>query len=507
MKILKNIFKIIAILLIIIGSIVALAATVRGISGNPTPQTIYDSLRSQGKPFELSSERSRYALVFSIVENHSLEFSKNIAQLALPDLGTIHGKFVSLFAPGVSFAAIPLYILGKAYSLAQVGSFVTSSIFALLNLVLIALIVKRLTGNIFAGLVGGITFLFGTVAWPYAGTLYEHHYSVFLILLSILLAIGKKNILNDFLVGMLFGISIFIEYPAGVMFLPVIIWLISKHIEIKEIAEKVRVSVSFSMIAILIGFTAAIIPSLWYNKTAYGNPLQLSGTLAGIRTIEQLNGTANDKKVVTSDKTALGFFKLERLPQGFDVLLTSKDRGVLIFSPVILLGFLGLWRLSREKNEIAYALWYFVLIVMIFFSMWGDPWGGYAFGPRYLIPAFAILGIGIGKAVSYYGRKLLFVVTFVALFIYSTLVSLLGSLTTMQIPPSSDPASNQLPRPTFLYNLNLLKQGVSNSFIYNTYFVGKISLQNFAIILFYLIFILTITCYLISLTYSNKQKI
>ena len=92
------------ILLVLIVFLV-LFLTVRGIPGNPNKINMNDPKWVEG-PFELSPERGRFALTFSLVEDKSFEFGLPVARFATPDLGYINGKFVSIFTPGFSFLTI-----------------------------------------------------------------------------------------------------------------------------------------------------------------------------------------------------------------------------------------------------------------------------------------------------------------------------------------------------------------------------------------------------------------
>ncbi len=487
---------------------VILALTIRGVSGNPSPREILTDLRSEGKPFELSPERGRYALVMSIVENRSLSFTREIAQFIGTDLGYINGEFVSLFAPGVSFLALPLYVLGKSFHMAQVFTFSLSSIFALLNVLLIFAIVNKLTKNKPASVAAGLTFLFATTAWSYAGTLYQHHATTFLLLAAFYTLTFRTNSLTALLVGILFGISIFVEYPNAIFFIPFLILLTAKHISSKETSKKLVIKIKPSIFLGLIGLMISLAPSFLYNYHAYGDPLQLSGTIQRIREIKvdpSTNEVLLPPKQV-KEKNPFRYFKLEKLPNSMDVLMTSKDRGLVIFSPVILLGILGIYPLYKRKRALCYALVGGVASILLLYGMWGDPWGGWAFGPRYLIPAMAQLAILLGLAMVNYGKKLWFATVYLLTLGYSLLVSVAGALTTSQIPPSVEVDYVRYPAFAFMYNFNLLNQGRSSSYIYNTYLGGIIPLKNFAIVLAGVVFVVITANYFLSVISSKGRR-
>src|SRR5882672_6559460 len=81
--------------------------TVRGLSGNPTITQLNTPYWVSTGPFELSNERGRFALTYSIVENHSFHMQPSLANFAAPDVGYWNHNYVSLFAPSVSMIGIP----------------------------------------------------------------------------------------------------------------------------------------------------------------------------------------------------------------------------------------------------------------------------------------------------------------------------------------------------------------------------------------------------------------
>lgn len=206
---------------LIIGGIFSLS--LRGLEGNPTSVELLSKTWTWDGPLELSPERGRIALLYSFVEDHSLAFSDDVARLALPDLAMNEsGEYVSLFSPGPSFLAIPGYLLGKKWGVAILGAFATSTVFALLNILLMYGIAVRLGANKSSALLGAITFSFATPAFAYATTLYQHHVSVFLLLLSFWILLRfKKSVLAIALVWFACALSVVIDNPNLFLMLPV----------------------------------------------------------------------------------------------------------------------------------------------------------------------------------------------------------------------------------------------------------------------------------------------
>ena len=185
--------KLLFLILILFASGV-LMVSLRGLPGNPTVPELNLKIWKENGPFELSPERGRFALIYSIVEDKSFYFSKSIAGFASPDVGIQNGHYVSLFAPLLSFSAIPGYLIGKYFGASQVGTFAVISLFALFNFFLIRAIAIRLGANKIAATLGAFVFLFATPGFAYAVNLYQHHLSTFLILLSIWALLKSKKV-------------------------------------------------------------------------------------------------------------------------------------------------------------------------------------------------------------------------------------------------------------------------------------------------------------------------
>lgn len=493
----------ILIALITVISSLILFTTVKGVNGNPTPNIILAKLSSEAQPFELSPERGRYALTSTIIDNNSVYFSPETASYVVPDLGYKNGHFVSLFAPGVSLLAAPFYIIGERMQLAQFTTFLTSSLFAIMNFLLIVFIVKKLTKNMYAGIVAGLVFLFATNSWAYATTLYQHHISTFLLLVSLYIISGKMRFWTALTVGSLFALSVLIDYPDAFFFIPIILFVIIEHIGVHKKRELIKLDLNMNLIFGLLGISLFILPTFFYNKLAYGNPFQLSGTVQNVREFNQVKNKTEVKEATSQSRSAVGFFKMDNLPESMDVLLTSKDRGLIWFSPVILLSLLGIGPFISKRKGLAYTFVATAIIIFLLYGMWGDPWGGWAFGPRYTIPAIGVLAVLLGVAVNKYARKAWFTTLFAVLMVYSLIVNISGALTTNQIPPSVEALSNNYPAYTYFYNISLIGNGVSASYVFNNFFSRFMSLKSLSVILFTIVVSMVGVSYYLSI---NKVK-
>lgn len=492
---------------------------VRGLAGNPDIETLNSSRWSLDGPLELSPERGRFALLYSVIEDHSLIFSLPVAHLALPDLGmNSAGGYVSLFAPGVSFLVMPGYLLGKWFGVAQVGAYFVISLFALANIFLIKGIASRLGAGYFSSLLAGLTFAFATPAFAYGVNLYQHHVSTTIMLLALYCLSRFRHPLSFALIWFLCSFSVVVDNPNLFLMLPIGLYALMLLWQSLDWGRVVPARLLWRRIGYGATFLMLLVPMvffLWYNQNAYGNPFQLPGTLKGVdeigpdgrpaevNTYEQEVGLVKQRTSdkTSHEKTAVGFFRTRDLYNGFYTHFISPDRGIIFFAPVILLGIFGLGLLYR-KNSIFVALVAATIgMNVLTYSMWGDPQGGWAFGSRYLIPTYALLAIGSAFLFSKTRGKWFVAALFLGLFAYSAFVNTLGAVTTSANPPKDEvlaleKQSGYEQKYTFVRNWEYLNKKYydigSKSFVYQTWAQSFLSAVQYFFVLYGLILLLVV---------------
>lgn len=465
----------------------SLALAVRGLPGNPTALDMManESWRAEG-PLELSPERGRFALLYSIAEDGTPFFSLPVARLATPDLArNPDGKFVSLFAPLLSFLLLPGYFVGKMLGASVVGAISMIALSAILNALLIRSIAIRLGAGSLAASVGAVAFLFGTPAFSYGTTLYQHHVSVLLLLLSIFLLVRWKSFWALSAVAFLAGCSISLDNPNAFLFLPIVLWGFTRILWIEPEGESQSIRILFRPLFLGV-VLAAMLPLAFlfqYNESVNGSPWKLSGTLPGVPALSS-DGHALDHdpsqrlepgSEQNEEKTAVGFFETRSLLNGFFIHLLSPDRGVIRFAPSILFGIFGFALLyKRRRSEVANGIIGVSLVTLVVYSLWGDPWGGWAFGSRYLIPAYAMLGIGVALFLERWKTSLALLGVFSVALAFSIGTNTLGALTSNANPPQVqvlelEALSGKEQKYTIDRNWQYLTEVGSKSFVYHVY--------------------------------------
>lgn len=475
MKALLNIFLFLFLAIVLILS-------VRGNYGSPDSAEINSFAWKEEGPFELSPERGRFALTYSMVEDNSFQFSKDLAKFASPDVAvTKDGKFASLFAPALSFITMPGYIIGKWINISQVGTFFVVALFGIVNVFLIRKIALFWGAHNTAATLGGLTFLFATPAFSYAVNLYQHHISTSIILTCIYLLLRFNGFLSSLIIFFLASLSLTLDYPNFFLLFPIGIVAFFRIFSAQSMRNKLKLSLNLPK---LISIFAVILPLLfllWFNNASFGNPFQLSGTLETVKKLNPddtnssvLQGSQPNLERIRKEKTAVGFFETRNLTNGLYLHFLSPDRGILFYAPVLFFAIAGIITVYRKKLSLMSLLLAVAGVNILLYSMWGDPWGGWAFGSRYLIPSYAILSIFIALLFTYWRKRIWLLVIFLILFSYSAAVNTLGAITTSAIPPqvevlNLEKLSGIVQRYTYQRNWEFLLAGNSKSFVYQTF--------------------------------------
>jgi hypothetical protein len=132
-------------------------------------------------------------------------------------------------------------------------------------------------------------------------------------------------------------------------------------------------------IALAVAAGAGVWLLLWRNAYLHGNLFEFGYPSA-----------AEGGKALNTFETPLATGLL-----GF---LVSPGKSIFLFSPPILLALAGLPRLWRRDRGLAFVAAGAPIVYLLFFATYTQWEGGYCYGPRYLVPALALLCLGVGPA-------------------------------------------------------------------------------------------------------------
>lgn len=476
-------------------SAMILALALRGLPGNPTAEELSSPNWVSTGPFESSGERGKFALTYSYIEDGTTHFSLPIAGFATPDLAvTKTGQYVSLFAPATAFITMPGYIVGKYFGVSQLGVFSVIALFAFLNILLIRGIAILIGANPIAAGIGAFMFAFATPAFTYGVTLSQHHISTFIILLGIYALLKWNNYWSLALIWFLTALSISVDNPNIFFMLPIAIYALGRIFIFQNTENKFKIRIKILGFLSFAAMIAPILFFLWFNSVSNGSPFQISGTLERAVSIDEKSESIEakaEKELMNEgmispkkEKTAVGSLKTRNLTNGFYIHFLSPDRGIINYAPIVLFGILGLAYLYRKKYYYANLIVVIIGFNVLLYSMWGDPYGGWSFGSRYLIPTYAMLGIGIGIFLTHWKKNTAILIIFFAVFIYSARVNTLGALTSNTNPPrvevlALEQLTHKEQKYTYERNQQYLEEKGSKSFLFQAYLKNKISAQEY----------------------------
>lgn len=85
---------------------------------------------------------------------------------------------------------------------------------------------------------------------------------------------------------------------------------------------------------------------------------------------------------------------------GIRIFLFSPGKSIFLFALPLLLAVPGIWKLYRIDRSLAVIAAGVPLVNLLFFSRYSFLEGAYSYGPRYLMPAIALLSLGLGSVLD-----------------------------------------------------------------------------------------------------------
>lgn len=279
----------------------------------------------------------------------------------------LDGSLYSRKGVGLSLLGLPLAWLGLVvpfWGVAQTFLLFNSAVTAA-TAALLAAYVHRCGYSSRAGLLGGLLYGLATMAWPYAKTDFSDPLSGLLLLTAsyALLRYRQSGRIGAAVwAGAACGLAVATRYASAVMILPLFILLIvySRQRGNLRLRESAPPLVAFCAPLALTALGLAL-----YNVSRYGDPFQT------------------------------GYLPQESFSaiwwQGILGLLVSPGRGLFLYNPILLAAIVALpSALRRAKTESLLAL-SLVAAHVLLYGKWFMWHGGYAWGPRFLVPALPFL--------------------------------------------------------------------------------------------------------------------
>jgi len=282
------------------------------------------------------------------------------------------------------FYAVPVYIYSLTHPttaqwvfFAVVAEKISASAITAATVVLFFLLARQLGASRLMTWMLSFAYAFGSEAWSTSSqALWQHGPGVLFVLAACLTALRHNkspSAKNAFLFGLLCGVSVAVRPTNFLLILPLCAWVM-----IKRRSYVIYYVMPLTAIAIIVGA---------YNMMVFGD---LRGGYQG-----PFNAP---------------FW------EGFSGILFSPGRGLFLYFPLAIFGFLGFYKGIREKNS--FLDFYSALLIsaslqILLFSRWYTWWGGHCFGPRYLSeiePLMLLAAIPFFQYRHFYSKWTIFVV-------------------------------------------------------------------------------------------------
>lgn len=316
--------------------------------------------------------------MFATAESLARRGALDVEQIRWMDLqqGTygLDGLLYSRKGVGVPVGLLPLVALGLAApGLGPVSAgLLFNAIVTALTGVLLLIYVQALGFAPKTGLHTALAFGLATLAWPYAKSLFSDPFCG-LLLLAAALALLKfrqtRQLRWLLLAGLLLGWNVATRYAEAV-FLPVFGLLLLYYLfTIYNLRFAISATLAFAAPLALVGLALAA-----FNLSRYGNALN-----TGYLPTETFSAVWLD---------------------GLGGQLVSPGRGLFLFSPIFIVSVMGLpplWRRRRAEALLGLSI---ILIHLLLYGKWFMWHGGFAWGPRFLVPTLPFWALFLAPALE-----------------------------------------------------------------------------------------------------------
>ncbi|MCE7874286.1 hypothetical protein DYH09_28480, partial [bacterium CPR1] len=330
------------------------------------------------------NQNSRLDLVWALVERGSPQIDAYVSNTG--DYALREGHYYSDKAPGAALVAVPAVAALRAAGVedrvrqSYVATLVAASLPTAAAAVLLYQLLLQLGASRSSATLAALAFGLGTPAWSYATMLFGHALAAFCLTAALAggVALGRngptwRSVLLGLAVGLSAGGAVAAEYPTA----PAAVLLV-----LLALARAGQGRALLAAASMLVGAAMVVGPLGLYHRAAFGAALQTGYSFqAGFPALQQ------------------GFLGITRPDLGvLGHLLVHPYRGLIPASPVLLPALLGLALGIRSKPTRGICLtgWGVFLCLLLINASYAYWHGGWAYGPRHLVPAFPLLCLGLG---------------------------------------------------------------------------------------------------------------
>ena len=339
------------------------------------------------------NERTRVYLSAALVDNHAITIDAAVKRFGrTTDLAKYKKHYYTDKAPGSSMAGALLYGVVRIFTPKE--SWSVESIIRLMRLglmlpfgVLGCILLYRTLALFHIGQTASdltvLAWILGTAAFHYSTAFYGHQIAAVLLLLSFHLifrgdkertALSWKRLITA---GAAAGFAGLTEYQSLIPCVLLTAFAVRNHRKSPKLIA-----------GFLVGALPFALIFLAYHKAAFGGFFALPYEHLISKSLQSMH-----------TKGIAGVF-LPR-PEAIFGSLLSLHRGLLITSPVFFAVPFGLYRMARQQQTAAAVLIGTISVYYLVFIFSAEAWfGGWAFGPRLLVPVMGCAMIPVAFALD-----------------------------------------------------------------------------------------------------------
>ncbi len=353
------------------------------------------ALTSSGNAFRVPDEFEVYFQAAHLADAGKLSVPQTLAiteagqPIFFGEFGT-DGQPYAPYGPGVAFLIAPFHLAGRAVAWAAgvpraplprgiaweilVGGITTyaSAFAAALAVAGFYRASQALGASAGRGLL--LTMILGgaTLLWPYATTLYSEAWlaAAFSWAAALLLEArsGGQHARGRVVAAATLLAMAILTKPTAIVATP--------GFMLAALAEpRIPVRTRWRVVLVLGAAAAAMMAvHIGWNVERFGRPLDFGYNLEAM--IPQLPARS---------------FTLEEVPRGLFVQLLTPGKSLFVWAPAALLGLLALPAAWASERGLASGLTAAIVATLLFYSAFLFPEGGYAHGPRHLVPLIPLL--------------------------------------------------------------------------------------------------------------------
>jgi MFS family permease len=331
------------------------------------------------------------------------------------DKAHLNGHYYSEKAPTVVYAALPVFaltVLGQRLAGVdpdgpegwRVSAWITTAacvglITALGGLAFFALIDGRLGGLV--AVLATFGLFLGTLTFPYATSLFAHGATIGLLAIALWAVLGPQSNRRDYVAGLTAGLAVASEYPAVLTCGVIGLYLMY--------VSRPR------MWRFAVATVPALVLILLNNYLISGSPFSLS-----------YGANPAFPEMTTGNLMGFTLPDLALTP----ALLLGEYRGLLFWSPILVLAIPGFVVLFRTERPVAIMLAMGFLLIFLQVAAFYNWYGGNSFGPRYLAAALPFIGVATAYGIKRFTEMGL-VLTVIS-------IAMIGMVTAIAIDPPAD---------------------------------------------------------------------